>query len=339
MPTHSPSAAVPVAPVQLDRSLAPSARSSSPRLEWPFGDGERPYPPSLSGKAVLLAFDDSAEAQSAARVVDAIVTQLHAKVSVVSVVDTTPVPIPFPLDAAIAMGYEKPGGTIHRERERKTRARLSTILGRPIQWSTSIELGIPSDAIARQASRARAELVVMGLRRHGRVDRALHDETALSVMRKATGPVLGVAAGTVDLPISALVAMDFSRASVRAAAAAVTLVAAGGRMTFAYVESMMEPSPGSSEGVVHSLGLEAAFERLERAFASDGLRMDHVVLHHATSGMPSSLLLDFAEGGYDLLVAGSARHGRLDRVLLGSVSADLVRDGQYSVLIVPPDHD
>ena len=341
VPTHSPSAAVLVAPVQLDRSVTPSAHSSiGSRLEWPFGDSERPYAASLSRRAVLLVFDDSAEAESAARVVDAIATRLHATVSVVSIVAATPVPIPFPLGVAIAMGEEIAGGTIHEEQERDIRDRLSALLARPIEWPTAIELGAPSDAIARQAARAKVALVVMGLRRHGRVDRAVHDETALSVMRKAAGPVLGVAAGSVDLPTSALVAMDFSRASVHAAATAATLMATGGRLTLAHVESMMESAPDAGEGVVHSLGLEAAFERLERALASDVLLVDHVVLHHAAPGMPSSVLLQFAEGrGIDLLVAGSARHGRLDRVLLGSVSAELVRDGRYSVLIVPPDHD
>ncbi len=341
MPTHSPSAAVLVAPVQRDRAVTPSAHSSiRAHLEWPFGDSERPYAPSFSGRVVLLAFDESAEAESAARVVAAISERLHAIVSVVSVVDTTPVPIPFPLDVASAVSDENPGGTIHRERERKVRGRLSTILARPIEWSTAIDLGIPSDAIPRRASRAKAALVVMGLRRHGRVDRAVHDETALSVMRKSAGPVLGVAGGTVDLPTSALIAMDFSRASVHAAATAAALMSAGGRLTLAYVESMVEDAPDTIEGVVHTLGLEAAFERLERVLANDVLLVDHIVLHHTSPGMPSSVLLEYADGrGFDLLVAGSARHGRLDRIFLGSVSAELVRDGRYSVLIVPPDHD
>ena len=341
MPTHSPTAAVLDAPVQRDRSVTPIAPAGiGTRLEWPFDGGKRPYETSLSRRTILLAFDDSAEAASAARVANAIATRLHATVRVVSIVDTTPVPIPFPLGVAIAMGEEMAGGTIHEERERDMRDRLSTILVRPIEWPMAIEIGAPSGAIARQASRVKAALVVMGLRRHGRVDRAVHEETALSVMRTAACPVLGVAAGTVDLPTSALVAMDCSRASVHAAATAAALMANGGRLTLAHVESTMEDAPGASDGVVHSLGLEAAFERLERALASEALLVDHVVLHHAKPGAPSSILLEFAEGrGIDLLVAGSARHGRLDRVLLGSVSAELVRDGRYSVLIVPPDLD
>ena len=317
-----------------------SASSVHPSLEWPFGGSERPYASSLASRTVLLAFDDSAEAESAARVVDALATRLHVTASVVSIIDTTPVPIPFPLDVAIAMGDEIAGTLIHAEREREVRGRLSRLLKHPIEWTTAIELGVPSDAIARQAARVKAALVVMGLRRHGRVDRAVHDETALSVMHKAIAPVLGVAAGAVDLPTSALVAMDFSRASVHAASAAATLMAAGGRLTLVYVESMMEYAPGTSESVVHSLGLEAAFERLKRELATDVLIVDHVVLQRAAPGMPSSVLLEFADRrGCDLLVAGSARHGRLDRILLGSVSTELIRDGRYSVLIVPPEPD
>ena len=175
-----------------------SASSVHPSLEWPFGGSERPYASSLASRTVLLAFDDSAEAESAARVVDALATRLNATASVVSIIDTTPVPIPFPLDVAIGMDDEIAGPLIHAEREREVRGRLSRLLKHPIEWPTAIELGVPSDAIVREAARVKAALVVMGLRRHGRVDRAVHDETALSVMRKATGPVLGVAAGSVD---------------------------------------------------------------------------------------------------------------------------------------------
>ena len=339
---HSPGAAVLDASHQPKQSVTPIAPFNiGARLKWPFGDSTRPGGSSLSGRVVLLAFDESAEAAAAARVTEAIVTRLHATARVVSIVDTTPVPIPFPLVVAIAMGKEIAGGAIHEEQERDTRGRLSTLLARPIEWPMAIEMGVPSDAIARQSSRNKVALVVMGLRRHGRVDRAVHDETALSVMRKAAGPVLGVVAGSVDLPTFALVAMDFSRASVQAAAAAAMLMATGGRLTLVHVESMMmETDPRSSEGVIHSLGLAAAFERLERALASESLRVDHVVLHQATTGVPSTIMLEYAEGrDVDLIVAGSARHGRVDRILLGSVSAELVRDGRYSVLIVPPDED
>ncbi len=339
MLTH-PATAESVAVPPVGDATATAHHSRRARLEWPFDGSARRYAPSLSGEAVLLAFDGSPEAAAAARIADAIAGRLHATVKVVSVVDTTPVPIPFPLDLAVGLVAETVDGMIHEERARDVRDQIGTVLGHPIEWPTSIELGTPSDAIARHAQHTGAALVVMGLQRHGLVDRTINDETALSVMRKAAGPVLGVVAGATVIPQRALVAMDFSRASVNAAVAAARLMTAGGIMTLAFVESMMEYPPGTSEAVLHTLGLDAAFEQLERGLASDALRVDHVILHHTEAGAPSRILLEYAEGArIDLLVAGSARHGRLDRILLGSVSAELVRVGQYSTLVVPPDSD
>ncbi len=292
---------------------------------------------SLSGRTALLAFDGSAEAVAAARVAHAMAVQLHATVNVVSVIDTTSVPIPFPLDRAIGIVSESAGETIHLEQEREVRERIRTVLGHPIDWSTSIELGTPAAAIVRQASRTRAALIVMGLRRHGRLDRVVNDETALSVMRHAGGPVLGVAADANGLPRRALAAMDFSRASVHAAVAAARLVDAGGLLTLAYVASSVEPLPGTSEGVIHALGLDSAFDALERELASETLRVDRVILHRTEPGAMADHILEYAQSTHvDLLATGSARHGRLDRIMLGSVSTELVRAGYCSTLVVPP---
>ena len=319
-------------------TAAPDVVGNRP-LAWPFGVAARPYSPSISGRPVLLAFDTSPQAAAAARLVHAIAQQLHSTVQVVSVVDTTPVPIPYPLDLAIALHGEVADGVVHREHALGLSEALRAAVGTPVDWPSAIELGEPVSVIARRAERTRAALIVMGLRRHHLVDRAMHDETTLSVMRAATRPVLGVAEGLTGLPTRSLVAMDFSPGSVHAAATTATLMARGGTMTLAFVESMREYDLESSNGVIHTLGMAAAFAELTRALERSDLRVDHVILHHATPGSPSSILLEHAEGqGFDLLAAGSARHGRLDRILLGSVSAELVRDSRHSVLIVPPSH-
>jgi nucleotide-binding universal stress UspA family protein len=310
-----------------------------PSLAWPFGAVERPYARSLAGRPVVLAYDGSADAAGAARVARAAARELSATVQVVSVVDTTPVPIPFPLDLALSLADEARDGAGHQEQGVAMSEALSALLGERVDWTIHTELGVPAATIAGQAARTGAALIVMGLRRHGVADRVMHDETALSVMRTAMGPVLGVTSGMTGLPTSSLVAMDFSRESIHAAATAATLMAPGGSMTLAFVETMFESDPVSSDGVIHALGREAAFAAVVHAFSSPALRVDHVVLHHTSAGSPSSCLLAHAEGrGFDLLAAGSAPHGRLDRILLGSVSADLVRDGRYSVLIAPPPH-
>ena len=91
---------------------------------------------------------------------------------------------------------------------------------------------------------------------------------------------------------------------------------------------------------MHSSGTHAAFERFVCALASDGLRVDHLILHDSKAGMSSSVFLDFADDGhFDLPAAGSVRHGRRDRVPIRSVSADLPGNGRHSMRIVPSVHD
>jgi nucleotide-binding universal stress UspA family protein len=54
-------------------------------------------------------------------------------------------------------------------------------------------------------------------------------------------------------------------------------------------------------------------------------------------GAPSEALREFAEQLHpDVIAVGARRHGLVDRMLLGSVTADLVHDGRWSLLIVPP---
>jgi nucleotide-binding universal stress UspA family protein len=288
----------------------------------------------------VLPFDGSVEANAAARIAAALADRLNATVTVVSVVDTTPVPIPFPLDRALAMVGEGGNGPLHQEQERDVRNQLSNLLEGRVDWVTSIELGRPGAAIAGRATSINAGLVVMGLRSHGFVDRVAHDETTLSVVRKAACPVLGVVAGVVELPRAALVAMDFSRASVNAAVAAAQLMAEGGVLTLAYVESILEYPSDSAEGILHRLGVDEAFARVEAVLATERLHIEHVIHRDTEAGSPSRFLLEYAKRSrVDLLAAGSARHGRVDRILLGSVSTELVRAGQISTLIVPPAYD
>lgn len=328
------------APAPLSNSAASfdPHRARPATLEWPFDGSERRNPKSYVGESIVVAMDGSPEADAAARVADAIASKLQGSIHAMSVVDTTPVPIPFPLDVSFAMAAETANGDIHRQQERDLRNRIAALLSHPIEWPTKVELGVPADAIAHEATRLEAALIVMGLRhRHG-IDRVVHRETTLAVMRKAPGPVLGVVARAAGLPAHAVVAMDFTRASIQAAVATARLMSGGGRLTLAFVESMLEFPPGSSESVLHTLGLDAAFSRLTSALATNVLNVDHVILHHTKPASPSRVLLDHVEGaGVDLLAAGSVRHGRLDRIMLGSVSAELVRDATCSVLIVPPE--
>jgi nucleotide-binding universal stress UspA family protein len=89
--------------------------------------------------------------------------------------------------------------------------------------------------------------------------------------------------------------------------------------------------------VIHSLGVHAGFDRATRELGADGVTVDSVVLNRELKRQVSELLVEYADTtSADLIAAGSARLSRVDRWMLGSVSTDLVRDGRYSVLVVPP---
>jgi len=294
-------------------------------------------PLELQGRSVLLATDGSPSAVAAAHVAHALATEHHAVVHVVSVVDTHAAPIPPPLDVALGMGDAIAGTELHREQEASVRAELSATLGGPIAWPVRTMLGTPAAAILKEAHRIGAALIIVGLRRHGRLIRALNDETALSVMRAAACPVLGVVAEMTELPRRLLAAVDFSAGSLAALRAGRAVAGPDATVVLAYVNAMNGFLLDEGQATIHRLGVDAGFAKLARELSDDGVTFDRVVLHHGPPQSPAQALLECAdEVRADLITAGSVQHGRLDRWMVGSVSTELVRDGRRSVLIVPP---
>jgi nucleotide-binding universal stress UspA family protein len=316
-----------------DATRAPAARPDDETVTSPLT--RRPL--ELSGRAVLLATDGSPSAVAAARVAYELARQHQAVVHVLSVVDTRSAPMPPPLDLALAMGDAIGGSTLHREQEQAVRAELSGALGGPIDWPVHIVLGTPSSAIVREAQHVDAVLIVVGLRRHGRLDRAVHDETALNVMRTANCAVLGVVAEMSELPLRVLAAVDFSEGSLVALRAGRAIVGDGATLVLAYVQPLNGFLSDEGEAVIHDLGVQAGFAKLARELGDHGVKFDHVVLHNAPPQSPAQALLEYADDvGSDLITAGSVQHSRMDRWMVGSVSTELVRNGRRSVLVVPP---
>ncbi len=297
--------------------------------------GRRPL--DLEGRTILVATDGSDASAGAVRFAAALAERHRAVVHAVTVVDTRAAPIPPKLDVAIAIGASLAGPLLHEERVREVRASFEAAAGVALAWPVEVMLGAPPMAIAKEARRLGAVLIIVGLRRHGRLERALNDETALTLMRHASCPVLGVVPSATTLPRRILVAMDFSETSLIAARSAAAIAAHHAAVVMAYVPPLTAYSPDDGERVVHDLGVEAAFARTAQELSREGVRFDHVVLHRERPRSPSELLLEYADdASAEVVAAGSARHGRVERWMLGSVSTELVRAGRQSMLIVPP---
>lgn len=290
----------------------------------------------LRGRTVLLATDGSAGSVAGARVALALATSHGAKIQVLNVIDTRTVPFP-PIIGALAIE----GAGVNPVQATEVREALRHRLGVDIDWAVRISYGIPAAEIVREATALDAALIIVGLRRHGRVDRVLNDETALHVMRRAACPVLAVVPNATGLPTRVLAATDFSAASLDASCIARAIVGPSAELTLAYAPPLTALIGDEGELRIHTLGVGEAFSsavrELERIRAD--AHVDHVVLTQEPQDAPAQMLLRYAEEtDSDLIAAGSARHGRVEQWMVGSVSTELVRDGRRSVLVVPPSH-
>lgn len=322
-------------PAEPDAGAAEPGATTPPSTESAVGAAPLS---SLAGRPVLVAVDGSRSSEPVARVALALAEERGAHVHVLSVVDTRSAPIPPPLDLALALADGTYGEAIHAEQKHDLRLALSAALQRPVDWPVEVSLGAPAHAIVYEARRIGAALIVLGLRHHGAVERAINDETTLHVMRTAPCPVLGVTPSLAGLPRRVLVGVDFSRASLTAARAAKAVVADGGTLVLAYAPLSEAFEPDDGERVIHDLGVAAAFIWFTGELdVGPRVKVEDVVLERDAGRSIADLLLARADGtGADMIAVGSVRHGRVERWMLGSVTTDVARDGSHALLAVPP---
>jgi nucleotide-binding universal stress UspA family protein len=283
--------------------------------------------------------DGSAEATAGARVALALTKTHGAVVHVIGVIDSRSVPFPPAMIDTLVIGDADRDVPSHQDQVQALRSSLSTITEQLIDWPIRVMIGTPSSSILERARYLDAALIIVGLRRHGRVDRALNNETSLNVMRNSSCPVLGVVPGLTSLPVRILAATDFSAISLIASRTARALAGDGAVLVLAYVPPLFALLGDEGEHVIHDLGVREAFEMAALELGDDGVSFDHIVLEPNASKSTASTILEYAESsGAELIAAGTRQRGRVDRWMLGSVSTELVRDGTHSVLIVPPAH-
>lgn len=291
----------------------------------------------LRGQTVLLAMDGSPAAMAAARVARAIADAHGAVVRVLNVIDERAFPFPPALSFALAAEELDEGVTSHPKRVEEVRSWLSAAVGDATAWPVRVVIGTPARTIVEEAQRTDSALVIVGLRRHSRMDRSLGNETSLEVMRNASCPVLGVTQNATRLPSRILTATDFGATSLLAGRAAGAVAGSDAVLVMAYVPPITALVGDEGERLIHDLGVREAFARSAEELGDAGVSFDHVVLQRSASQSTAATILQYATAmRIDLIAAGSARASRFERWMMGSVSTDLVREGTHSVLIVPP---
>ncbi len=298
----------------------------------------------LLTRPVLLATDGTTAADSAVQFTAALAGQRRARPQVLTVLPAatlraTEVAVPARVDSEGAIEADRRARWLG-DVERQLDARASAPSTRGCPWPVDLAVGRPAANIVQEARRRGAGLIVVGLRPHGTLDRLFRDETALLVVRSAAVPVLAVTPQLAGLPRRVIAAVDFSRASLDAARAALSVIGDGGTLLLAHVQPEIGFTPESAGDYDHryAQGVAGAFERLrEQLDVPAGVSVETVALR----GEPTTELLALVDRtGADLVAVGSQggapERGAPHRPALGSVTRALVRAGRTSLLVAPP---
>ncbi len=305
---------------RLDSTPTVAGNTSSAVAMWPCVAPRVPHPALEPVFPLLLALADDDTASASIRVALALA---HCKGAVPTVVRA------LGNMRAAEIAVSPLGGTSLEEYfgpeytnacRDAVEMQLALVAG-PVDWACDVTDQSPIDAIVERAQQLRAGLIVMGLRHHGVLRRTIARDLLGEVVRVTRVPVLAVRADLTALPKRVVVAIDFGEASLRAAALARHLMAAGGSMFLVNV------APNNSDGV-HAR-LDALIGDLAQA---PGMTISSIVLHGDVQASIENLAHMVSA---DLLSVGSERHPLLDRLATASISMKLAHTARWSTLVVP----
>jgi universal stress protein E len=286
--------------------------------------------------SLLLAIENDDNARAAIRVTDA----LTARGAVPTVIHATELmtPVAGTPDSMLFFAEAVLSEEFHQALVHSLESLISSTTGRPQTWPVRSVTGEPTSCIAQEAVARNADLLVMGIHRHGAFGQAIGENTATRVMGRSTVPVLGVRPGLRGMPRRLMVATDFGDSSREAAHIAANLSDPGGTVVLVHASL---PSPIVEEGdegtaLIQREGIEHAFLHLAKEIGKGkSIRVETI---SRTGDAGSQLMAAAALVSPDLIVIASQRHHLITRLLLGSVTRKLVREGTWSMLITPPVH-
>jgi len=210
---------------------------------------------------------------------------------------------------------------------------------RGIRGEPQIEVvyGVASDEIARLAQGRGASLIVMGAGPHGIRHRLLASSTTAATSRRSRCPVFAVGDHSPPLARVAVVATDFSAESIHAARMALPLLAEGATVHLVHawnrVATVYPSTALATVNDAYAASLPERFAQVRSALELDGSFEVHT---HALEGKPADIVLAVARvERADLVVAATHGRGALERLLLGSTSAAILRGAECSMLLVP----
>jgi nucleotide-binding universal stress UspA family protein len=200
----------------------------------------------------------------------------------------------------------------------------------------------PARGLHELAEEIGADLIIVGSARHGRVGQILAGSTGIALLHGSPGAV-GIAPSgyrerSKDGIASIAVGFDGSEESGLAFAAATELASRiGAKMKLVAVAEPPSISMGKGGNIGRHELIEAIQEEMRNRLAEAWRAVPDDIEAEATlvTGDPVEALINVARVPGTLLVVGSRGYGPLRRVLLGSVSTELVRSTPCPLIVTP----
>jgi nucleotide-binding universal stress UspA family protein len=281
---------------------------------------------------VIVATDGTTSADAAVRAAMQLTGRSGASVVVLGVLE------PMPLVAADYGLLLPPTDADDARRTAllgRLKAQVLEIAGPGHDWTIEMKQGDPATVVARTALDLRARVILLGIGHHDVLDRLFGGEVALHTLRLSRVPVLAVGATFKGLPTRAIIATDFSAASVRAARAALELFDTLKMVYLVHVAPRLELQPEEFAAwmTAYGEGVEPAFARMKAELnLPRGVAVETLTLQ----GKPSKELIELARSSKaDIVVTGSRGAGLIDRILVGSTATGLIRGATCSIFAVP----
>ncbi len=286
---------------------------------------------------LLLATDGSASADGAVGLAAEVRRGGRCTITVMAVFEPAPMPVPSADPSLAAMTTMAGDATLRDEFFARVDRQITRCFGGQSRPDVERAEGSPVRCLVDAAVNTESDLIITGLRVHSIMDRLVGDETALRVTRATDRPVFAVSPHMTHVPQRAVVGIDFSRASVRAAAAAAGMLTNDGVLTLLHARPRLDVAAASDDGIdtAYARGVSAALEQLRGSIAAShpGIRINV----ERRDGEAAEAIMNFAIAEQaDFVAVGRHRRNAIAHAVLGSVATSLLRKAKLSVLVLPP---